>query len=103
MKDLSTDNILTIAEIVEDSDLVDVLEQFKNTKETDAEKVGLQIFVKVLSKVSKTSKPKFYGLLGELTDKDPETIKNQPIATTFGEIKAILSFGENAKLLKDFF
>lgn len=103
MKDLSTDNILTIAEIAEETNLVDVLDSFKSTKEKDAEKVGLQVFVKVLSKVSKTSKTKLYELLGELTEKDAETVKNQPVKITFDEIKAILSSGENAKLLKDFF
>lgn len=103
MKELSTDNILTIAEIAEDSDLANVLDQFKNTREKDAEKVGLQVIVKVLSKISKSSKSKLYGLIGELTDKDAESVKNQPISTTYKEIKEILSFGENAKLLKDFF
>ncbi len=103
MKELSTDNVLTIAEIAEEIDLVNVLDQFKNTKEKDAEKVGLQVFVKVLSKVSKSSKTKLYELIGELTDKDAETVKNQSVVTTYNEIKAILSFGENAKLIKDFF
>jgi hypothetical protein len=40
--------------------------------------------------------------MAELTEKDAETIKNQPIKTTFDEIKAIFQ-GSNAELLKDFF
>lgn len=103
MKELTTDNLLTFAEIAEDSNLVDVLTEFKNTKEKDSEKVGLTVFIKVLSGISKGSKSKFYSLLGELTDKDAETVKNQPIKTTFDEIKTILSYGSNAELLKDFF
>lgn len=103
MKELTTDNLLTFAEIAEDSNLVDVLTQFKNTKEKDAEKVGLTVFIKVLSSISKGSKSKFYSLLGELTDKDADTIKNQPVKATFDEIKGILSYGSNAELLKDFF
>ena len=103
MKELTTDHLLTFAEIAEDSNLVDVLTEFKNTKEKDSEKVGLTVFIKVMSGISKGSKSKFYSLLGELTDKDAETVKNQPIKTTFDEIKAILSYGSNAELLKDFF
>ena len=103
MKELTTDNLLTFAEIAEDSKLVDVLTEFKNTKEKDAEKVGLTVFIKVVSSVSKNSKQRFYELLGELTDKDADTIKNQPIKTTFDEVKAIFSYGSNAELLKDFF
>lgn len=103
MKDLSTDNLLTIAEIAEDCNLVDIITEFKDTKEKDSEKVGMNIFVKVLSGISKSAKPRFYSLIGELTDKDAETIKKQPIKTTFEELKAIFAHGENAALLKDFF
>jgi len=102
MKELSTDNLLTIAEIAEDCNLVEIITEFKNTKEKDAEKVGMNIFVKVLSGISKGAKRKFYDVMAELTEKDAETIKNQPIKTTFDEIKAIFQ-GSNAELLKDFF
>lgn len=102
MKDLSTDNLLTIAEIAEDCNLVEIITEFKNTKEKDPEKVGMQVFVKVLSGISKGAKRKFYEVMAELTEKDVETVKNQSIKTTFDEIKAIFQ-GSNAELLKDFF
>lgn len=103
MKDLTTDNLLTVAEIAEDCGLVEILTEYKNTKEKDSEKVGMNIFVKTLSGISKGAKRRFYELIAELTDKDAETIKNQPIKATFDDLKAIFSYGENASLLKDFF
>ena len=102
MKELTTDNLLTIAEIAEDCNLVEILTEFKNTKEKDSEKVGMNVFVKVLSGISKGAKPKFYDLMAEITEKDAETIKNQPIKATFEEVKAIFQ-GSNGELLKDFF
>lgn len=103
MKELSTENLLTIAEIAEDANIVAVLDAFRNTKEKDAEKVGLQIFVKTLSGISKGAKQKFYALIGELTDKDAETVRTQSAKTTFDDIKAIMAAGDNVGLLKDFF
>ena len=102
MKELTTDNLLTIAEIAEDCHLVEILTEAKNTKETDSEKVGMNIFVKVLSGISKGAKSRFYELLAEITEKDTETIKKQPIKATFDDVKAIFS-GDNGVLLKDFF
>lgn len=101
MKRLSTDNLLTIAEIAEDCDFVEILTEFKNTKDKDAEKVGMKVFVKVLSGISKGAKSRFYELMAELTEKDAETVKNQPIKETFDEIKEILK--SDGELLKDFF
>ena len=103
MKELSTDNLLTIAEIAEDSGLVEILTEYKNTKEKDAEKVGMTIFVKTLSGISRGSKSKVYSLIGELTGKEEKAIKNQPVKATFEDLKAIFQYGENASLLKDFF
>ena len=103
MKELSTDNLLTIAEIADQANIVSVLEEFKNTKEKDPEKVGLQIFVKTLSGISKGAKQRFYELLGELTDKDADTVKKQSAKTTFEDVKEIVKSGDNAALLRDFF
>ena len=102
MKELSTDNLLTIAEIAEDCNLVDILTEYKNTKENDAEKVGMSIFVKVLSGISRGAKSRFYELMGELTEKDAETVKKQSVKITFDEIKEIFK-GSNVELLRDFF
>ena len=41
MKELTTDNLFTIGEIVEDADLVSVFEMFKNTTEKDSEKASV--------------------------------------------------------------
>lgn len=101
MKEISTDNLLTIAEIAEECNLVEILAEFKNTKEKDPEKVGMNVFVKVLSGISKSAKSRFYELMAEITEKDSETVKNQSIKTTFTEIKEI--FRNDGELLKDFF
>ena len=103
MREITTDNLLTIAEIAEDCNLVEIITEWKGTKEKDAEKVGMDIFVKTLSRISKSSKSRFYDLIGELTEKDAETVKNQPIKTTLNDVKTIFSYGSNAELLKDFF
>lgn len=103
MKELTTDNLFDIGEIVEDADLVSVFESFKNTKEQDSEKVGMQIFVKLISGISKKARAKFYKLMGELTETDAETIKNQSIPETVKQIKELFSTGENGRLIKDFF
>ena len=64
MKALTTDNILTISEIAEECDLVAIVDTFRNTKEKDAEKAGLQVLVKVLAGISKRARTQFYSLLG---------------------------------------
>ena len=101
MKEISTDNLLTIAEVAEECNLVEILTEFRNTKEKDPEKVGMNVFVKVLSGISKSAKSRFYELMAEITEKDAETVKNQSIKTTFTEIKEI--FRNDGELLKDFF
>lgn len=103
MKELSTDNLFEIGEIVEDADLVSVFEAFKNTKEKDSEKIGMQVFVKLLSSISKKARTKFYNLMGELTETDAETVKNQSVTQTVQQLKELFSTGENSKLIKDFF
>ena len=103
MKELTTDNLFDIGEIVEDADLVGIFESFRNTKEEDAEKVGMQVIVKLLSGISKKARAKFYKLMGELTETDAETVKNQSVATTVKQIKELFSTGENGRLIKDFF
>lgn len=103
MKELTTDHLFTIGEIVEDADLVSVFEMFKNTTEKDSEKVGMQVLVKMLAGISKHARTKFYVLMGELTETDAETVKNQSIPQTVKQIKELFTTGENGKLIKDFF
>lgn len=87
---LKTSHIFALFRIIKKGSLSSVVENLINSKETSAEKMGVQVMVALSEAMgNKDVEKEIYSLLASVTDKTETDIENQDVGETFSILKEI--------------
>ena len=93
MRKINTEDVFKMARIIKNTSITgNIKKAFSEGKKegADAEQIGIDVFMDIVCSCADESiEKKFYDLIGGITEKKPEDIKQQSLETTIDDIKRI--------------